>query len=99
MCSGSEAGSYLRRIDLVYHSTLGLSAMKKKDLARMRQDRLGSQLEVQYQSCACPLSVDILKRAEAIILSYTCHIRSDYGLGFHERKMIMALALMRGKGP
>ena len=24
MCSGSEAGSYLRLIDLVYHSTLGL---------------------------------------------------------------------------
>jgi len=24
MCSGSEAGSYLRRIDFVYHSTLGL---------------------------------------------------------------------------
>jgi len=24
MCSGSEAGSYLRLIDFVYHSTLGL---------------------------------------------------------------------------
>ena len=24
MCSGSEEGSYLRLIDLVYHSTLGL---------------------------------------------------------------------------
>jgi len=23
MCSGSEAGSYLRLIDFVYHSTLG----------------------------------------------------------------------------
>jgi len=30
MCSGSEAGSYLRRIDFVYHSTLGLGVMKKK---------------------------------------------------------------------
>ena len=30
MCSGSEAGSYLRLIDLVYHSTLGLSVTKKK---------------------------------------------------------------------
>ena len=27
---GSEAGSYLRRIDFVYHSTLGLRVIKKK---------------------------------------------------------------------
>jgi len=30
MCSGSEAGSSLRLIDFVYHSTLGLRVMKKK---------------------------------------------------------------------
>jgi len=30
MCSGSEAGSYLRPIDFVYHSTLGLKVIKKK---------------------------------------------------------------------
>jgi len=30
MCSGSEAGSYLRLIDFVYHSTLGLGVMKKQ---------------------------------------------------------------------
>ena len=30
MCSGSEAGSYLRLIDCVYHSTLGLRVIKKK---------------------------------------------------------------------
>jgi len=30
LCSGSEAGSYLRLIDLVYHSTLGLIVIKKK---------------------------------------------------------------------
>jgi len=30
MCSGSEAGSYLRRIDFVYHSTLGLRVINKK---------------------------------------------------------------------
>ena len=29
MCSGSEEGSYLRLIDFVYHSTLGLREMKK----------------------------------------------------------------------
>jgi len=30
MRSGSEAGSYLRRIDFVYHSTLGLRVIKNK---------------------------------------------------------------------
>ena len=30
MCSGSEADSYLRFIDFVYHSTLGLRVKKKK---------------------------------------------------------------------
>jgi len=30
MCSGSEADSYLRRIDFVHHSTLGLRVIKKK---------------------------------------------------------------------
>jgi len=30
MCSGSEAGSYARLIDFVYHSTLGLRVIKKK---------------------------------------------------------------------
>jgi len=30
ICSGSEAGSYLRLIDFVYHSTLGLRVIKKK---------------------------------------------------------------------
>jgi len=30
MCSGSEAGSYLRLIDCVHHSTLGSRIIKKK---------------------------------------------------------------------
>ena len=30
MCSGSEAGSYIRLIDFVYHSTLGLRVIKKE---------------------------------------------------------------------
>jgi len=29
-CRGSEGGSYLRLIDFVYHSTLGLRVIKKK---------------------------------------------------------------------
>jgi len=32
MCSGSEAGSYLRRIDFVYHSTLGSRVTEKKKM-------------------------------------------------------------------
>ena len=34
MCSGSEAGSYLRLIDFVYHSTLGLGVIQKKRSSR-----------------------------------------------------------------
>ena len=30
ICSGSEEGSYLRLIDFVYHTTLGLRVIKKK---------------------------------------------------------------------
>ena len=30
MCSGSEAGSYSRLIDCVYHSTLGVRVRNKK---------------------------------------------------------------------
>ena len=32
MCSGSEAGSYVRLIDLVCHSTLGLRVKKKEEI-------------------------------------------------------------------
>ena len=30
MCNGSEAGSYLRPVDFVHHSSLGLRVVKKK---------------------------------------------------------------------
>jgi len=36
ICSGSEAGSYLRLIDFVYHLTLGLRVLKKKRNTRGR---------------------------------------------------------------
>jgi len=36
MCSGSEAGPYLRLIDFVSHSTLGLRVIKKKRRRRIR---------------------------------------------------------------
>ena len=37
MCSGSEAGSYLRLIDFVYHSTLGVRVIKKKKKKKKTQ--------------------------------------------------------------
>ena len=42
MCSGSEAGSYLRIIDFVYHSTRGLVEMKKKKDHAAGQTRHGN---------------------------------------------------------
>jgi len=35
MCSGSQAGSYLRLIDFVYHSTLGVRVIKKKKKTKL----------------------------------------------------------------
>jgi len=32
MCSGSEAGSYLRLIGFVYHSTLGFRVIKRESI-------------------------------------------------------------------
>ena len=37
MCSGSEAGSYLRLIGFVYHATLGLRVIKKKKKKKSHQ--------------------------------------------------------------
>ena len=54
-CSASEAGSYLRLIDFVYHSTLGLRVIKKKkksgssDLAQYCQ-LCGKQAKVTLES-------------------------------------------------
>jgi len=52
MCSGSEAGSYLRLIDF-YHSTLGLRVIKKK--AHNLLERRGSQEPpLDYQAFVPP---------------------------------------------
>jgi len=40
MCSDSEAGSYLRIIDFVYHSTLGLRLIKKKKI-EIKKNKVG----------------------------------------------------------
>jgi len=41
MCSGSEEGSYLKLIDFVYHSTLGLRVIKKKRRHQRKGKLLG----------------------------------------------------------
>jgi len=56
MCSGSEAGLYLRLIDFVYHSTLVLSVIKKnKKNAAMpgkKDPRLASSADLIFCSLA-----------------------------------------------
>ena len=46
MCSGSEAGSYLRLIDFVYHSTLGLRVIKTKRRGMRTAGRSDSAIRV-----------------------------------------------------
>jgi len=41
MCSGSEAGSYLRLIDFVHHSTLGLRVIKRERERERERERGG----------------------------------------------------------
>jgi len=48
MCSGSEAGSYVRLIDSVYHSTLGLRVIKKKK----KRSRDAHALHIAHGACA-----------------------------------------------
>jgi len=43
MCSGAEAGSYLRLTYFVYQSTLGLRVIKKKKKKRGNNDDGGAE--------------------------------------------------------
>ena len=43
MCSGSEVGAYLRLMDFVYHSTLGLRVIKKKKRGADPTEPLGAR--------------------------------------------------------
>ena len=53
-CSGSEEGSYFRLIDFVYHSTLDLRVIKRREEARLPHSqprhprRAVSQLSVMH---------------------------------------------------
>jgi len=48
MSSGSEAGSYLRLMDFVYHSTLGVRVIKKKSLLSRARNRLGQTIKTHF---------------------------------------------------
>jgi len=50
MCSGSEAGSYLRLIGFVYQSTLGLRVIKKKKKKTHPQDSTKRCVELNQTS-------------------------------------------------
>jgi len=52
MCSGSEAGCYLRRIHCVFHSTLSLRVILKKKKDGRQADRMFQTYLAQclYQS-------------------------------------------------
>ena len=55
MCSGSEAGSCLRLIDFVYHSTLGLKVIKKKKKKKKKSVRLAHGFVVRGENVDdCP---------------------------------------------
>jgi len=54
MCSGSEAGSYLRLIDFVYHSTLGLRVIKKKKKRKGAHTASNSRAPARGVSCRSP---------------------------------------------
>ena len=52
MCSGSEAGSYSRLIDFVYHSTIGLRVIKKKKIIELRNLSLNTAKDCQPEQPA-----------------------------------------------
>jgi len=58
-CSGSEAGSYVRLIDFAYHSTLGLSVIKKK-----KDQHAGERIQV----LGCPRGRSNLKYSKGFRL-------------------------------
>ena len=49
-CSGFEAGSYLRLIDFVYHSTLGLRVIKKKKKKTSHEHPSGLRVRVVFHT-------------------------------------------------
>jgi len=57
ICSDSEAGSFLRLIDFVYHSTLGLIVMQKK---KKKKYLAGATLRKRRSKCKVGASSSVL---------------------------------------
>ena len=63
MCSGSEAGSYFRPIDFVYHSTLGLRVTKKK----RRTGAMAPRVDKKVTSGAAQNSLEGVPREQKML--------------------------------
>jgi len=78
MCSGSEAGSYLRLTDFLCHSTLGLRVIKKKTntfpllLALPTETKVNAQSKsgpsVDFSNSGYLVGVDILDFLPLVVL-------------------------------
>jgi len=62
ICSGSEAGSYLRLIDFVHHSTLGLRVINKKK----KFGGWGSGLEVEGSGGSAVFAREVARHWEEV---------------------------------
>ena len=71
MCSGSEAGLFLRLVAFACHSTLGLRAKKKKKKSHAPLDEAETPLRgLQRLSCldiCCLLCVTVTRVAKAVL--------------------------------
>ena len=71
MCSGSEAGSYLRLIDLVYHPTLGSRVIKKKKKFRVWGVHITKAIPTFEMSIRCPANLETqASPGQILVLSY-----------------------------
>ena len=81
MCSGSEAGSYLRRIDFAYHSILGLIVIKKK-----KKHRCAPIERAERRSALCVVGL-----GTSPMYRNTSLIRNHLPVGPYSRAMPRAL--------
>ena len=57
MCSGSEAGSYLRLIDFMYHSPLGLKVMNTRKRSQFLRATIPQEVSGLTRSTIGPLDL------------------------------------------
>jgi hypothetical protein len=73
MCSGSEAGSYLRLIDCAHHSTVALTEIKKR-----RDLGIGSEAGARGLSLFARVEVPSIR--ERVHPSRQCHLQRERGI-------------------